>query len=64
MAGHDEVRDILAGTAREAVREVEVEPQLLPLENEYLRVKLQINTLKLVRTSERKASGQVSKMLS
>ena len=39
MARHDEVRDLLAGTVREAVREVEVEPQLLPFENKDLRGK-------------------------
>ena len=36
MARHDDVRDLLACVLRDAVREVEVEPQLLPLDNEDL----------------------------
>ena len=36
MVRHDDVRDLLACVLRDAVREVEVEPQLLPLENEDL----------------------------
>ena len=36
MVRHDDVRDLLDCVLRDAVREVEVEPQLLPLENEDL----------------------------
>ena len=36
MARHDDLRDLLACVLRDAVREVEVEPRLLPLENEDL----------------------------
>ena len=36
MVRHDDVRDLFDCVLRDAVREVEVEPQLLPLDNEDL----------------------------